>query len=83
MFLRLVESGHPALEPLIVTKDSILSLKRECLFDPKAIFALFYIHGFVKLYLLYQIIIITTNNNFRHKVSITLYSGKSMFVLYL
>ncbi|ESP04183.1 hypothetical protein LOTGIDRAFT_136639 [Lottia gigantea] len=41
----LVASQHPTLEPLVVTQRAELSLKHEYLFDPKAVFALFYIHG--------------------------------------
>ena len=42
-----MDSGRPALEPLIFTGGSVLSLKREYLFEPKAIFGLFYVHGYV------------------------------------
>ena len=42
---QLEKSGHPALEPLVVTPTGSLSIRREYLFDPKAVFALFYIHG--------------------------------------
>lgn len=45
LFNQLVESQHPALEPLLVTRRSVLSLSRDSLFDPKALYALFYIHG--------------------------------------
>ncbi|KAI0208700.1 Gametogenetin-binding protein 2 [Lamellibrachia satsuma] len=45
LFQELVDSGRPALEPLVFTGGSVLSLKREYLFEPKAIFALFYVHG--------------------------------------
>ena len=49
LFKELVESGHPALEPLVITRKGELSIKHEFLFDPKAVYALFYIHGFVHL----------------------------------
>ncbi|KAK6183762.1 hypothetical protein SNE40_002442 [Patella caerulea] len=45
LFNQLVESQHPSLEPLSVTQHAELSLKHEYLFDPKAVYALFYIHG--------------------------------------
>ncbi|XP_013401216.1 gametogenetin-binding protein 2 [Lingula anatina] len=45
LFGQLVETGYPALEPLIVAATSCLSISRNYLFDPKAIYALFYIHG--------------------------------------
>ena len=46
LFNQLVESHHPALEPLVVTTDSYLSIQRDVLFDPKSIYALFHIHGY-------------------------------------
>ena len=45
LFNQLVTSGNPALEPLIVTSGSVLSINRNYLFDPKAIYALFFVHG--------------------------------------
>jgi len=45
LFKQLAESGHPALEPLVITKASGLSIERNVLFEPKALYALFYIHG--------------------------------------
>ncbi|XP_041347391.1 gametogenetin-binding protein 2-like [Gigantopelta aegis] len=45
LFSQLVESRHPALEPLLITSRAELSLKHEYLFDPRALYALFYIHG--------------------------------------
>lgn len=54
LFIQLVETGHPALEPLVVTPSGILSIKHDYLFDPKAIYALFYVHGSVLILLLYS-----------------------------
>uniref|UniRef100_K1S3Z7 Gametogenetin-binding protein 2 n=1 Tax=Magallana gigas TaxID=29159 RepID=K1S3Z7_MAGGI len=45
LFSQLVEGQHSALEPLIITRKGVLSVNREFLFDPKALYALFYIHG--------------------------------------
>ncbi|CAC5394332.1 Gametogenetin-binding protein 2 [Mytilus coruscus] len=45
LFNDLVESQHTALEPLIITRRGVLSVNRDSLFDPKALYALFYIHG--------------------------------------
>lgn len=45
LFSELAKSGHPAVEPLVITKHSELSIKREQLFDPRALYCLFYIHG--------------------------------------
>lgn len=45
LFLQLVKSGHPAVDPLVITQHSELSIKHELLFDPRALFCLFYIHG--------------------------------------
>ncbi|XP_069136563.1 gametogenetin-binding protein 2-like [Argopecten irradians] len=44
MFHQLVDSQHPALEPLIVTQRGELSINRDKLFDPRALYALFNIH---------------------------------------
>ncbi|XP_033747356.1 gametogenetin-binding protein 2-like [Pecten maximus] len=44
MFHQLVDSQHPALEPLIVTQRAELSINRDNLFDPRALYALFNIH---------------------------------------
>ena len=48
LFTQLVEGQHSALEPLIITRKGVLSVNREFLFDPKALYALFYIHGYVE-----------------------------------
>ncbi|KAK7488218.1 hypothetical protein BaRGS_00020525 [Batillaria attramentaria] len=45
LFHELAKSGHPAVEPLVITKHSELSIKREQLFEPRALYCLFYIHG--------------------------------------
>ncbi|XP_052245499.1 gametogenetin-binding protein 2-like isoform X2 [Dreissena polymorpha] len=45
LFNQLVKSQHPALEPLIITKSSVMSINRNYLFDPRALYSLFYIHG--------------------------------------
>ncbi|CAE1292596.1 Gametogenetin-binding protein 2,Gametogenetin-binding protein 2-like [Acanthosepion pharaonis] len=45
LFNQLVQFQHPALEPLIITDDAVLSVKPEYLCDPKALYILFYIHG--------------------------------------
>lgn len=45
LFNQLVESQHPALEPLIITKSAVMSINRNYLFDPRALYSLFYIHG--------------------------------------
>ena len=45
LYQQLIDSGHPVIEPLILTPDGYLSIKREVLYDPKSIYALFYIHG--------------------------------------
>lgn len=45
LFSQLVEGQHSALEPLIITRKGVMSVNREFLFDPKALYALFYIHG--------------------------------------
>ncbi|WAR02768.1 GGNB2-like protein [Mya arenaria] len=45
LFNQLVKSQHPALEPLIVTQGAVLSINRNYLFDPRALYSLFYIHG--------------------------------------
>ncbi|XP_066295842.1 gametogenetin-binding protein 2-like isoform X1 [Branchiostoma lanceolatum] len=45
LFNQLVESGHPAIEPLIVTPHSVLSIKHAYLFDPRSVYTLFYVHG--------------------------------------
>jgi len=45
MFNQLVESQHPALEPLIATQRAELSINRDNLFDPRSLYALFFIHG--------------------------------------
>ncbi|XP_070572373.1 gametogenetin-binding protein 2-like isoform X2 [Ptychodera flava] len=46
MFHHLVQSGHRrALEPLVVTPNSVLSIVHETLFDAKAIYTLFYVQG--------------------------------------
>jgi len=47
LFNQLVKSQHPALEPLIVTKRAEMSINRNYLFDPRALYSLFYIHGYV------------------------------------
>ncbi|OWF44311.1 gametogenetin-binding protein 2-like [Mizuhopecten yessoensis] len=44
MFHQLVDSQHPALEPLIVTQRAELSINRDNLFDPRSLYALFNIH---------------------------------------
>ncbi|XP_064653255.1 gametogenetin-binding protein 2-like isoform X2 [Lineus longissimus] len=45
LFSQLARSSHPALEPLVITKDSELSINRNYLLDPKAMYALFHVHG--------------------------------------
>lgn len=45
LFNQLVLSQHPALEPLIITRSGVMSINRNYLFDPRALFSLFYIHG--------------------------------------
>lgn len=45
LFTQLVDSQHPALEPLIITKSAVMSINRNYLFDPRALYSLFYIHG--------------------------------------
>lgn len=45
LFNQLVKSQHPALEPLIINKSSVMSISRNYLFDPRALYSLFYIHG--------------------------------------
>jgi len=45
LFHQLVKSGHPALEPLVISSSSYLSIKPDYLDDPKALYSLFYVHG--------------------------------------
>lgn len=45
LFHELAKSGHPAVEPLVITSHSELSINREQLFEPRALYCLFYIHG--------------------------------------
>lgn len=45
LFNQLVLSQHPALEPLIINKGAVMSVSRNYLFDPRALYSLFYIHG--------------------------------------
>ncbi|PFX23903.1 gametogenetin-binding protein 2-like [Stylophora pistillata] len=45
LYNQLVESGQPALEPLIITSSGVLTIDRPFLNDPKLVYALFYIHG--------------------------------------
>lgn len=41
----LVDSGNPALEPLIVKAPNMLSVAKGCLSDAKKLYTLFYVHG--------------------------------------
>lgn len=45
LYEQLMESGHATLDPLVVTKNGVLSVCRNFLFDVKAVYALFYVHG--------------------------------------
>ncbi|EDO30524.1 predicted protein, partial [Nematostella vectensis] len=45
LYTQLVESGQPALEPLIISSSGILTVSHSFLKDPKLIYALFYDHG--------------------------------------
>ena len=45
LFNQLVKSGHPALEPLVTSSNFYLSVKRDYLYNPKALYSLFYVHG--------------------------------------
>ncbi|XP_076435116.1 gametogenetin-binding protein 2-like isoform X2 [Babylonia areolata] len=44
LFLSLERSGHPTLEPLVVTQHSELSISADVC-DPRSLYCLFYIHG--------------------------------------
>ncbi|RMX58979.1 hypothetical protein pdam_00021831 [Pocillopora damicornis] len=45
LYNQLVESGQPALEPLIITNSGVLTMDSSFLKDPKLVYALFYKHG--------------------------------------
>ncbi|XP_075876262.1 gametogenetin-binding protein 2 [Nelusetta ayraudi] len=45
LFSHLVESGNPALEPLVVKAPNTLSVAKACLSDVKKLYTLFYVHG--------------------------------------
>lgn len=45
LFCHLVESGNPALEPLVVKAPNTLSVAKACLSDVKKLYTLFYVHG--------------------------------------
>ncbi|KAL9980103.1 hypothetical protein ACROYT_G008646 [Oculina patagonica] len=45
LYNQLVESGQPALEPLIITNSGVLTIDDPFLQDPKRVYALFYVHG--------------------------------------
>eukprot|EP00794_Sanderia_malayensis_P014367 gene14367-15865_t len=45
LYNQLLESGQAALEPLIIKASQVLTLSDSFLFDPRLIYALFYIHG--------------------------------------
>ncbi|XP_018586932.1 gametogenetin-binding protein 2 isoform X1 [Scleropages formosus] len=45
LFSQLVESGNPALEPLVVGSSGELSVTRTCMADAKKLYTLFYVHG--------------------------------------
>eukprot|EP00795_Rhopilema_esculentum_P015591 gene15591-6861_t len=45
LYGQLLESGQPALEPLIIKTSRVLTLSDGFLSDPRLIYALFYIHG--------------------------------------
>lgn len=45
LYNQLLESGQPALEPLIIKTSRVLTLSNSFLLDPRLIYALFYIHG--------------------------------------
>ena len=45
LFSQLVESGNPALEPLVVRTTATLSVTKACLADARKLFTLFYVHG--------------------------------------
>ncbi|KAJ3588799.1 hypothetical protein NHX12_009653 [Muraenolepis orangiensis] len=45
LFSMLVESGAPALEPLLVRTTATLSVTEACLADAKKLYSLFYVHG--------------------------------------
>ncbi|XP_072302724.1 gametogenetin-binding protein 2 [Eucyclogobius newberryi] len=45
LFSHLVESGSPALEPVLVKSTGMLSVMKSCLSDVKKLYTLFYVHG--------------------------------------
>ncbi|KAL3856777.1 hypothetical protein ACJMK2_011495 [Sinanodonta woodiana] len=45
LFNQLVQSKLLALDPLLITKSGVMSVNRNLLFDPRALYSLFYIHG--------------------------------------
>lgn len=45
LFSHSVETGSPALEPLVVKPKGMLTLSKACLADMKKLYTLFYIHG--------------------------------------
>ncbi|KAJ7375094.1 Gametoproteintin-binding protein 2 [Desmophyllum pertusum] len=45
LYNQLVESGQPALEPLIITNSGVWTIDDPFLKDPKLVYALFYVHG--------------------------------------
>ncbi|KAL0994797.1 hypothetical protein UPYG_G00127280 [Umbra pygmaea] len=45
LFSQLVESGNPALEPLIVKPNGMLSVAKSCVADARKLYTLFYVHG--------------------------------------
>jgi len=45
LYLQLADSGHLAVDPVLVTSESLLTLSTELLRQPKALSALFLLHG--------------------------------------
>ncbi|XP_074640897.1 gametogenetin-binding protein 2-like isoform X2 [Tubulanus polymorphus] len=45
LFNQLVESGNPAVEPLVITKGGVLTINKKDIFDSQAIFKLLYVRG--------------------------------------
>lgn len=45
LYNQLVDSGQPALEPLMIANGGVLTIEDPFLQDPKLVYALFYVHG--------------------------------------
>jgi hypothetical protein len=51
LFYQLMKSGHPALDPLFVSPEGILSVRKEQLESPQVLCTLLHGHRCVEIYL--------------------------------